>query len=350
MVELKIVERARKILALARDAGAAEGEVSNALALLQDMLQEHGLSMAEVEAGGTKEADSLESREKFSGFERAGAAWQRKLMGTLAENNFCAHWVQDWYRPSSRGTVTRWDEATGDYRKFRRSKRHVLIGRVSNVAVTRLTYEYLTDAMDRLLRDAGLSQKAEGSVRWLEGCADRLCERLVQRRQSAEQASSSKPAQANGSGRELMTLTDLYGSEADLNDDFRRCVAPGTTAQERRERQAEEAERRAARDEKIAALVASGMDPEVARYVAAGHSQEAAERIAHPPEQKEETAKQRAKRERRDQAWWDRYQARQNREYWRKEGHPAYRAGQRAADDIGLDDQLSSGAARPRLN
>src|SRR5215472_4319088 len=86
VVSEQILARVRKMLALANDAGATEGERDNALRMAHATLAKYNLDLAAAEiAGGEDErADSLEPRVEQAG-KFGGWAWAQHIANSIAE-------------------------------------------------------------------------------------------------------------------------------------------------------------------------------------------------------------------------------------------------------------------------
>jgi hypothetical protein len=216
--ENKIIDRVRKLMALAADgSGATEAEASTAAAMAAAIMEEHGLAMAAVVAGGGQ-GEGRTSENVVGG---AFFNYQTELMEAVAESCFC------------------FVEVTGKLRG-----RHVvrdgfrIIGRVSAVASTQVLFDYLDGTIMRLCREA----KPEVPKWFRRGMAERIGERLKQRHAEklAEQEAAAKAqrdaaaAAGSGNGTALtVTLVDYQQDERDLNEDLRRGLAPGTTRSRR---------------------------------------------------------------------------------------------------------------------
>lgn len=334
-----IIGKITKLLALAdKKSGATEAEALSAANMAQELLQKYGLEMAEIEASGGKAADDGK-REKTTVKRSSMYKWQRELMETLAETNFCMHRIHE-----------ERDEKTG-----RKAKRHQLIGRTVNVVATQLMYDYLVSTMKRLVSEAGHSpgnHSEQDYHFWLEGCGVRLQDRIREKAEKAQkenarkererQAAASHPSAAGGVGKNMLVLADLYTNEAELNEDMLQGLEPGTTTRERLER--EEKVRR--RDAKFAALKAQGVDEDVAYYMSHGYSRERAEAIVaqHRKEAAEEALKIANAKPRKSRASsggsryssWTKADQREED----KRNSSAFRAGSQAGEDIGLDHQV----------
>jgi len=315
-----ILLRVKKLLALAHDGGATEAEAALAAAKVQEILQDHGLTLAQVESVSTDGAP----REKRETTHRAMYEYQRDLMAALAANNFCLHHIAKVFVPHARrDTVTKFidgERVTGYH-----EKRHLLVGRRLNVDVTTAIYEYLLVA---LRRANPYDHVTVDGKRFLAGAVARLTERLAERRREREAASAAAPTRAaNGSGRELV-LSDVYGTESDLNNDVLNGFPAGTTAAKRRE-QADRAARQEAEHDR---LVAEGVDTTEAWYRAYGYEPERAALYA---------AKYNRRRARSGRGRTRNWTAGDERHH-EKVNSAAYQAGKAAGDAIGLDDQVAA--------
>lgn len=338
------LRRAKKLMALAHDGGATEAEAAAAAAKLQELLQDRNLTLAQVEGASLDGPET--KREKRTADRRAMYEYQQNLMRTLADNNFCLHHLaRVFVRDRGWGAVTRplKDEAgqivrdenghakivTGHY-----EKRHLLVGRQLNVDVTIATYDYLLEA---LARANPYDHRSKDGKRFLDGGVSRLVERLVEKRRQREAEDEAKrsgrvPA-GNGTHRELV-LSDVYGSEADLNNDAYNGFPPGTTAANRRRAEELEMERKAVRER----LVAEGVDPDVAWYRSYGYDDErAVQRVADDRRRSGRPGRGRAR------SW-----TRGDEAHYRKINSESYRAGRAAGGTIGLDDQVGA-ASRKRI-
>lgn len=320
-----VIAKVKKLLALANDGRGNEAEMAAAAAKAQQILEDYNLSMATVlSAGGTTD----NTREKAIHEEGAQYKWMQTLMTGIASLHFCRL----------------------DKRQAFRNNKYVfigyqLIGRKANVATAKIMYEYLTNTIDRLVREAlvdprQLQSKVANSMR--TGMADRLCERLQARREEEIRASKARAeaekarhtsGQPTGNAVAVI-LADYVQDEADANSDFRNGWEPGTTRRQRLEAQA----RSAARELRIKELMAAGKSYDVAWDMAYGMSEEDAEKKNKP---------QTEAQKRKDEAKWRRYWERQERAREReaaKYDPRAYHAGRRMGDEIGLDAQVDKTA------
>jgi hypothetical protein len=91
MTESRILDKLRKILALVNS--PEEGEALAAAEMLQKLLTDHNLSMADLEKKGSKAAPVTESGHDLG---KAAFKWKLDLAEVIAEHYFC-HGIIDRY-------------------------------------------------------------------------------------------------------------------------------------------------------------------------------------------------------------------------------------------------------------
>lgn len=338
-----LIAKVQKLMALAQN-NPSEAEANLAAQRVQELLIAHNLTMAQVESTGkesSKPADTGQ-REKTAHTSAAMYKYQRDLMETLARNNFCMHWIQEQYKEDPRAKHEHW---VGDKLvKARLAKTHVLLGRDVNVLVTRLTYDYLIETMDRLLPWQGMQKRGKDALLWLAGCTERLVERLNEQRWKMERETSRVATEQEGdtNGNALVSLKDLYGSEEELNQDFRYGQEPGTTASRRRQ----SAMRYAEESRKEAEFVAKGYNASDAWYLARGWEvPNKTEQDTQPIETEAQRRKREAKEQRESDARRAKWQREANKENERRNSE-AFRMGRSTGSDIGLDAQVPANTQR----
>lgn len=332
----KIVDRIRKLLALANDGRGNEAEMALAAERAQELMVQYNLSMATVAQSGHQDEESKRTKDQMG--DRTVYKWRRDLMQSIAQLNFCY-------------CDLKWeDRGWGKAKVFAGFE---LIGREANVAAARIMYEYLVQTIDRLAKEDVGDDSTQFFTRYAfsfrKGCADRLVDRLNDKREKEvaeqdrkareEQASNRHPASA-GSNLPAVVLSDYIQDENDLNNDMVRGWEPGTTKRKRQKREAEDLAIKAQREAREQELIQAGEDPEMAYYMACGWSRETAMKILKP-----ETEAQRRKRERQSYRSWERHQARAGREA-RKVDHIGYRRGNEAGERVSLNQQVDQGSAR----
>lgn len=193
----KILNRVAKMLRLANDAGATEGERDNALRMAHATLAKYNLDLVQVEATTkTKNADEprIESGNTFNGY-----PWARSVANSIAELFFCSYLYQ----------------STGRIDKTK----HLFIGRHSNAVTAGLMAEFVVKAIHR---ESGRAAREAGAIstswnrNFLLGAAYRIRERVKEIRQTAEAA----PQIGHDGPGTALVLASLYKTEADANADF----------------------------------------------------------------------------------------------------------------------------------
>lgn len=337
-VPLAAILKIQKLLALAACGGATEGEASSAMEKAQYLMSTHNLHMADVASRGL----NTEARLKSGMTDRTVYKWRRELMAKVAKLNFCYSATNFTYKRKG-----------GDiFEGF------TLIGRESNVASTRVMYDYLVQTIERLAREHAASvfthMFARGAIRFREGCAERLVERLDHRycvilEEQEHKAQENRRANEQYAGSTLPTvvLRDYAREEEEANYDLAHGDEPGISTRRRKEREA--------RDAAIAAyqiqhdvdwsvaydVVVRGMthDAAVARctrlsFISATIEEDtAATRKRHAQQEKQN---------RRDRARYAREEMREDE----RRNDPGFVAGLIAADGIGLDAQVDNRGQR----
>lgn len=334
----RLLDKIKRMLAVQHSTNS-EGEAQAAAHLIQKMLQDHGLSMAEVEAH-TGQAAKGENRAKVQTDRRALFTWQKDLMAVLANNHFCMHFIQE--------------VMANDGRKVRRSKQHVLLGREVYVQATLLMYDYLVIAIKRAADEQGYDHRTNEKNHhiFIEGATTKLLYRLEiikvereeeeqRKREEAKTRSQHPGAAPSNSGTEIV-LAEVYQSETDANTDVLNGLEPGTTARRRAERDAKQARKEAeyealvsaGHDHTVALLVAhSGFDLEKAKETAARWMAEELARAARP-QRKERASRARSSR---GSSWTEADQRRHDRQ-----NSPAFSHGIKTGSRIGLDTQVGN--------
>jgi hypothetical protein len=331
-LNMKIVERVRKLLALAEDGGATEAEAQLAAEKARELMAEHGLSTATVEAHGGQG----EARAKVELQGKADKWWQPPLMEAICET--CFVFVERKYRNDRAGRTL-----GAGYR---------MIGRESGVATAQVLFDYLCATVERATREHTV--KLEKPKWFQRAMSERLQERIKERHEQAMQQQAKQARQANAAARHpasagtalVVVLEDYAQKERDLNEDARRGKQPGTTAREREEYEHRQLQRQQAYQQRHAEALAMGLTEDEAYYYAAGYSVERAKELATPvTEKKEETEAQRRKREEADERYRERYY-RQRRFEENKRSSASWRAGREAGEKVGLDPQVGGSGTK----
>lgn len=261
-----VVGKIEKLLRLAAK-NPNEHEAKAAADKANAMLLEHNLTMAAVEANSGDKGKREDTK-------LAGGLYhfQRDLWRAVADLNFCLYWnMYTWDKNKSRvkkrRVDERWDEGSCTYRPvFERQRvqggytfEHRIVGRQVNVAATKVTAEYLQQAIERLTRERLNNDPSQFFTRWAtsyrEGLAERVIDKIYERRKQVLAAERRKEREAQkavaaggmdgASASTTLTLSSYSKSERDANIDF--IYGEGTSAEWAAERAANAA--RAAKEE-----------------------------------------------------------------------------------------------------
>lgn len=338
MADETVINRIRKLMSLATAGrGATEAEAQLASSHVQRLLAEHNLSIAAIEASGQSSGEGGKRTREGVG-SRQVYKWQRDLMAAVAELNYCK-------------AFAKWQGAVFNG--------YELIGRVDNVATSKVMFEYLQQTIERLAREDVGGDAKQFFTRYAhsfkQGCSDRVVSRLreeqkrvvkEQEQKAREQNVRNQHPGAASTNLPAVMLSDVIQTELDFNEDFTQGWAPGTTAKNRAEALARQAVHAVNIKIKYDEAVAAGYSHEVASYISYGYDPERAAELAAPHEPKKpETDAQRKKRLEREEA--------QNRRYWERQRRRDYKinsdgywAGNAAGADISLNKQIDEDRKR----
>lgn len=180
-----ILEKVKKLLALANDAGATEGERENALRMAHGLLAKHNLDMADLQ-----QHVQQEGREDFEN-ETFNMRWCRVVSNSIAKLFFCKYY-------------------TG--RKINGTKSiHHFVGKASNVATAALMAEYAIASILKECRKNWGHNLAPQSRSFAIGAADRIADRVNE---------MIKEAKPEGSTCTSLVVQNLYKSELEANEAF----------------------------------------------------------------------------------------------------------------------------------
>jgi hypothetical protein len=332
-VEDRVLDRVRKLLRLASDERGNEHEAALAARRAAEIMEQHGLSTAVVEAGGGV-GEGRTAREE-GGIARGRAPWMPELMRAVAESCFCLCEVEFVTPPGDR-------QLRMVFRMF---------GRESAVAGAFALADYLKQTIWRLSNEAGV----ERPHYFRSGCAERLGERV---RESHEMALANQRAEAERASREAaaraahpgaapagttlaVILEDYAAKEREANEELWRGLPPGTLAAERAAARAD----REARERRYQQLIKDGVDKGVAwnmvhmsmtleravEYEAEWQAREKARQAEPPPKEKRRTKADEARQNRQWRAF--------DRES-RRRSDPSWVAGRERGDEVSLARQL----------
>lgn len=323
-----IIRKIQKLLEVARsqqDRPGYENEAALAMQKVQTLLAEQNLDLATVlqtsVEGGVQQ--TVEEVRDQVAMQRYGArfVWQRELWKAVSEAHFCDYWTES----TTMREPPSWDKI---YRK-----RHIILGRQSNVIVAQMMGAYLCDSIERLLPFQGVERNSREAVSWRKGAADRIIDRL---RVNIEKMKSKSRKDAPA-GSTALVLADVFQRERIANYDARRGEGAWARRQARQvewDQQRAQAEQERAEERRLA-------NEEWQRRLEAETPKEREARLRR---QEKENEKLRAKHYR-DMRTYDRQQ-------WREDSKTdwhSYNQGREAGKGISLSKQAGEARAPRRI-
>lgn len=195
----RVLSRVRKMIRLANDAGASEGERDNALRMAHATLAKYNLdfSQVEVDKGDNKREEKPDEPRERQQEAFLGKPWALQISAAVAKLFFCSY-----YYTNMRGQ-------TGQNAKAY----HVFIGRHSNAITAREMARFLVEAVhreaQRYQRTAYATYKEYRA--FAQAAASRIRERCHAIREDAE-----KPVTQGAPGTALV-LASVYATEDAAN-------------------------------------------------------------------------------------------------------------------------------------
>ena len=180
-----ILDKVKKLLALANDSGASEGERDNALRMAHGLLAKHNLDMTDLQ-----QHLQIEDREEYMN-ETFGMVWCRQVSNSIAKLFFCKYY----FGGKVNGT----------------KMRHHFVGKTSNAGTAALMAEYVISSILKECRGRWKHNLAPESRSFAKGAAARINERVNE---------MIKEAKPEGSGSTSLVVVELYKTEADANEAF----------------------------------------------------------------------------------------------------------------------------------
>jgi hypothetical protein len=190
MTEDKIINRIQKMLALANDLAATEGERDNALRMAYNLMAKHNLDLARVEAFG-KKVEEARIRFQNTGW---SWMWAKQTRMIVADLFFCKYY----YGGSINGTQCR----------------HNYVGRESNAMTAAVMADFVVDSILKEGRKIYKQNTAPGTRAFAIGAMHRLSERV-----EAIKAAQSASMEQESSGTALV-LASHFESEKAANELF----------------------------------------------------------------------------------------------------------------------------------
>jgi hypothetical protein len=204
----KTIYRIKKLLALANDKGATEGEAAEASRGAFALLAKWNLSLDSVENSAKDEEEPVETVTAEKSFYAGGDRWAIGLYQKVAELNFCEYFFNNnCYLTNAKG-------------KKVLGVRHNVVGKRSNVIVSHHMADYLLEAVKRLAREdmkaqtfESENQRAHYEYGFRYGCSVRLQQRITAMIEEAKKGVMTDDSSAN-----LPALRNLYEDNRQMLD------------------------------------------------------------------------------------------------------------------------------------
>lgn len=180
-----ILDKVKKLLALANDAGASEGERDNALRMAHGLLAKHNLDMNDLQ-----QHLQIEDREDYVN-ETFGMLWCRQVSNSIAKLFFCKYY----FGKKVNGT----------------KMQHHFVGKTSNAGTAALMAEYVISSILKECRTHFKHNLAPESRSFSRGATARINDRVNE---------MIKEARPEGATSTSLVVVELYKTEADANEAF----------------------------------------------------------------------------------------------------------------------------------
>lgn len=195
----RVLERVRKMMRLANDAAATEGERENALRMAHATLAKYNLTMAQAEANGQQKTEDRTD----GAFNLREYAWMRTCAQAVASLFFCSFFFVP-YKPK---------HAT-----------YCFVGTEANVFTTVEMVRYILGSINReaTKQAESVGQTPRGTY-WRDFCKgatihiSRRCKELIQAAAAQRAEPAAAPAAAPGTA---IVLASVYQNQMKLNDQY----------------------------------------------------------------------------------------------------------------------------------
>lgn len=195
-IESKILNRVRKMMRLAADAGATDGERDNAMRMVHSTLAKYNLDMAQVEATTGKVEEARERHHK----DYLGKPWAIRISHSLARLYFCHYFYS----------------VLGGNAGPTQKARHTFVGRTSNVVTAQEMAQFIVESVNK---EAQRYRRSSGAgYAEYRAFAQAAAERIRHRVEHLINESKTKGVEATP-GTSLV-LASLYPCEEDSNKNW----------------------------------------------------------------------------------------------------------------------------------
>ena len=188
----RVLARIKKMLALANDAAASEGERDNALRMAHATLAKYNLSMAQVDAAGGLTEDRV-----VGDFELREYAWMRSVAHGIGELFFCIMFYQ---------------------KTQVKHARYTFVGKDSNARTAVEMTRFILSSIDRegIRQARDIPGESPRGNYWRSFCKGAAA-RVYQRCQELIHAAQSQTAE-NATPGTALVLASVYQSERQANE------------------------------------------------------------------------------------------------------------------------------------
>jgi hypothetical protein len=181
-----IIDKVKKLLALAADQSASEGERDNALRMAHGLLAKHNLDMSHVDASNKI---NIEDREDYINA-TWGMLWCRQVSQQVAKLFFCNYYFG---------------------RKINGTKmEHHFIGKTSNVVTAALMADFVIHSIMKEYNKKGWHNLSKEGRSFAAGATRVISERVCELMKTPEGVSEST----------ALVVRNIYQSEFEANADF----------------------------------------------------------------------------------------------------------------------------------
>lgn len=184
----KVTSKIKKLLSLAGNAAASEGEAANAAAAAQKLIEQYKLDVALLD----EDEDAVPRVEEIGTAvldgepDQNGSTWRKQLALAVAEVNGA--------------------------KVFTYGGQIQLVGTPSSVALIRPLYSYLVFCVESLAKREAQGNGKRYAISWRMGCVDRLRERL---REAAKIGKESAKQEAVSKGADLVRVSSALARTED---------------------------------------------------------------------------------------------------------------------------------------
>lgn len=194
-VDSKILNRVRKMMRLAQDAGASEGERDNAMRMVQATLAKYNLDIGQVDAT----QDTAEEKRGKHSAEFLGKPWCLQIAAAIGRLYFCHYYYS----------------TLGGNKGPTQKAKHTFVGRTSNVVTAQEMAEFVVTSVNR---EAQRYQRSiYGSYSDYRAFAQGAAERIRQRVHTLIEEASTKGVATTEEPGTALVLASLYKREIDAN-------------------------------------------------------------------------------------------------------------------------------------